>query len=106
MTKLYVGNLPWRTNDAELAEIFARFGDVRSATVVMDRETGRSRGFGFVEMDPAAAQKAITELNGTELGSRQLRVSEANERPPRERGADRGGDRSGDRSGRGGPPRH
>jgi len=97
MTKLYVGNLPWRTDDAELAELFARFGEVRSATVVMDRETGRSRGFGFVELDSAAAQKAIAELNGTDFGSRQLRVSEANDRPPRDRGGDRGG--------RGGPRR-
>jgi len=104
MTKLYVGNLPWRTNDAELAELFAKFGDVRSATVVTDRETGRSRGFGFVELEAGAAQRAISELNGTEFGQRQLRVSEANERPPRDRG-DRGGDR-GDRGDRGrGPPR-
>jgi cold-inducible RNA-binding protein len=103
MTKLYVGNLPWKTNDAELAELFTKFGDVRSATVVTDRETGRSRGFGFVELEAGAAAKAIAELNGTPFGERQLRVSEANERPPRDRGGDRG-DR-GDRGGRGGPPR-
>ncbi len=95
MKKLYVGNLPWRTNDAELSELFAKFGAVRSATVITDRETGRSRGFGFVEMDDAAAEQAIKELNGKDFGSRPLRVSEATDRPRGDRG-DRG-----DRGGRG-----
>ena len=86
--KLYVGNLPWRTTSADLEELFAKFGDVRSANVVSDRETGRSRGFGFVEMDDNGAREAIEELNETDLDSRRIRVSEARERtrdrrPPR-----------------------
>ena len=81
--KIYVGNLPWSTTDAELEELFAGIGPVRSATVINDRETGRSRGFGFVEMGQEDAQRAIAELNGTDIGGRQLRVNEANERPRR-----------------------
>ncbi len=86
--KIYVGNLPWRMNNDELEELFAQYGDVRSANVVMDRETGRSRGFGFVEMSDEGARTAIEELNETEVHSRRLRVSQARERsrdrrPPR-----------------------
>ncbi len=86
--KLYVGNLPWRTTSADLEELFAKFGEVRSANVVSDRETGRSRGFGFVEMDEDGGREAIKELNETDLHSRRIRVSEAKERsrdrrPPR-----------------------
>ena len=83
--KIYVGNLPWRMTSADLEDLFAKFGDVRSADVVMDRETGRSRGFGFVEMGDTGARAAIEELNDTEVHSRRLRVSQARERP-RDRG--------------------
>jgi RNA recognition motif-containing protein len=81
--KLYVGNLPWRATEAELKEFFAAFGQVRSASIVTDRDTGRSRGFGFVEMDDADMAKALNGANGREFGGRQLRVSEARERAPR-----------------------
>ena len=79
--KIYVGNLPWTMSNTDLEEIFAKFGDVRSANVVMDRETGRSRGFGFVEMSDDGARSAIEELNETEVQSRRIRVSQAKERP-------------------------
>ena len=79
--KIYVGNLPWSTTDQELSDMFGEMGEVRSATVITDRETGRSRGFGFVEMDnDDNAKKAIADLNGKEVGGRPLRVNEANER--------------------------
>lgn len=79
--KIYVGNLPWSMSNGDLEELFAKFGDVRSANVVMDRETGRSRGFGFVEMSDDGARSAIEELNETEMQSRRIRVSQAKERP-------------------------
>ncbi len=91
MKKIYVGNLPWSTTDDELRELFAAHGAVQSATVVTDRETGRSRGFGFVEMEANAAKEAIARLNGKEMGSRQLRVNEAQERPRRAGGSVGGG---------------
>jgi RNA recognition motif-containing protein len=100
MKKLYVGNLPWRTTDAELEDIFAAHGTVQSAVVITDRETGRSRGFGFVEMDDNGATAAIDALDGFEISGRALRVNEANDRPRREGGG--GGGRGGDRGGRGG----
>jgi RNA recognition motif-containing protein len=79
--KIYVGNLPWSCTDQELSEMFSSAGAVSTAAVITDRETGRSRGFGFVEMDDdAAANKAIAELNGKDMGGRPLRVNEANER--------------------------
>ena len=77
MKKIYVGNLPWSTRDEELEALFAQFGTVQSAKVVTDARTGRSRGFGFVEMEDDAAEQAINKLNGTELESRQLRINEA-----------------------------
>jgi len=80
MKKLYVGNLPWSVDDGELQAMFASLGTVHSARVISDRETGRSRGFGFVELDDDAAQKAIAELNGKDVGGRALRVNEANDR--------------------------
>ena len=86
--KLYVGNLSFQTSSYELEELFAGFGQVESATVVEDRETGRSRGFGFVEMASAEdAEKAIAELNGKPFGGRDLKVSEAK---PREDNRSRG----------------
>ncbi len=81
--KLYVGNLPWSTDDAELESLFAAYGTVKSAQVVMDRETGRSRGFGFVEMSAEDGSRAIGELNGKEIGSRPIRVNEAHDKPRR-----------------------
>lgn len=79
--KIYVGNLPWSMTDEALEEEFAQFGDVQSANVVMDRDSGRSRGFGFVEMSSEDGQTAIEELNNKEIGGRRLRVSQAKERP-------------------------
>jgi len=80
MKKLYVGNLPWSVTDSELESFFASSGEVVSARVITDRDTGRSRGFGFVEMDDDGATKAMAELNGKDMGGRALRVNEANER--------------------------
>jgi RNA recognition motif-containing protein len=83
--KIFVGNLSYDTRDAELREAFSRFGDVTEASVVMDRMSDRSRGFGFVEMpNQAEAQAAITGLNGRELQGRPLTVNEA--RPREDRG--------------------
>ena len=79
-TKIYVGNLPWRATDAQLTEMFAVHGDVIEARIINDRETGRSRGFGFVTMAAGdAAQNAIRALNGTPLEGRALVVNEARE---------------------------
>lgn len=80
MKKLYVGNLPWSVGDGELQALFNGIGTVHSARVISDRETGRSRGFGFVELDDETAKKAIAELNGKDMGGRALRVNEANDR--------------------------
>jgi RNA recognition motif-containing protein len=77
LKKIYVGNLPFTTTDADLRQLFASHGEVRSASVVMDRESGRSRGFGFVEMDAANASTAIAALDGRALDGRSLRVNEA-----------------------------
>ncbi|MES1929418.1 RNP-1 like RNA-binding protein [Salinisphaera dokdonensis CL-ES53] len=84
---IYVGNLSWNTNDDELRGAFEAFGEVSSAKVIMDRETGRSRGFGFVEMpDDSAAKEAIEGMNDKDLGGRTLRVNEARPRDDRPRG--------------------
>lgn len=83
-TKLYVGGIPYKTTQEELQEAFAEAGNVASAMIITDRETGRSRGFGFVEMaTPEEAQAAIEMWNGKELGGRTLTVNEA--RPREER---------------------
>ena len=81
--KMYVGNLPWSVGDSELSDLFAEFGTVESASVVTDRESGRSRGFGFVEMSQGDAQKAMAKLNGYTVDSRELRVNEAQSKPRR-----------------------
>jgi cold-inducible RNA-binding protein len=87
--KLYVGNLSFQTSSQDLEELFAGFGTVESASVVEDRETGRSRGFGFVEMSSQEeGEKAIAELNGQEVAGRELKVNEAK---PREDRGGRGG---------------
>jgi RNA recognition motif-containing protein len=75
--KVYVGNLPWSVTDLDLQNLFTPFGDVESAQVVIDRDSGRSRGFGFVEMAANHAAQAIAKLNGHEIESRALRVNEA-----------------------------
>ena len=81
--RLFVGNLPWSIGDDELRDLFSEFGEVTDSKVINDRETGRSRGFGFVEMDDDGARKAIDELNGRDLDGRALRINEAQEREPR-----------------------
>ena len=78
--KLYVGNLPFSATNEEIRDLFATHGTVHNVNLISDRETGRPRGFGFVEMDSDGAAKAVTELNGKDFGGRDLRVSEANER--------------------------
>jgi RNA recognition motif-containing protein len=86
MKKIYVGNLPWSADEAGLRDLFSTIGEVHSAAVVSDRETGRSRGFGFIEMDDSDADKAISELNGRELDGRELRINEARPREDRSGG--------------------
>ena len=102
--KIYVGNLPFSATSESLNEMFSKFGSVDSAKIIMDKDTGRSKGFGFVEMssgDEAAA--AIEKLNGSDMGGRSLVVNEARPMEPREnRGGGFGGGRGGDRGGRGG----
>jgi cold-inducible RNA-binding protein len=94
--KLYVGNLSYGMTDSDLENLFGPHGTVQSAQVIMDRDTGRSKGFGFVEMDSGEqAQAAITALNGQEVNGRALTVNEAR---PREERAGRGGAASGRRS--------
>ncbi len=89
MLNIYVGNLSFDTGDSELQELFAPHGEVGRASVITDRETGRSRGFGFVEMsDDAAGRAAIEALNGQEFGGRNLTVNEAK---PRGEGGGGGG---------------
>jgi len=102
--KLYVGNLPYTVRDEDLQQSFSEFGSVNSAKVMMERDTGRSKGFGFVEMgNDAEAQAAISGMNGQSLGGRSITVNEARPmeaRPPRTGGY--GGDRSGGGGGYGG----
>lgn len=84
---IYVGNLPWSTTEESLRTLFEEYGEVSSAKVITDRETGRSRGFGFVEMpDDGAAQSAIDDLNDKDFEGRNLRVNEARPRDDRPRG--------------------
>ncbi|NLG26263.1 MAG: RNA-binding protein [Clostridiales bacterium] len=90
--RLYVGNLPFRMTEEELANAFSVAGEVVDVAIVIDRETGRSRGFGFVEMaDESSAESALQQLNGTEVGGRTLKVAEANERPNRSSSSGYGG---------------
>lgn len=112
-TKLYVGNLSFGTTDQDLEELFGAVGAVQSANIITDRETGRSRGFGFVEMGSAdEATAAINEFNGKEVNGRNLTVNEAKQREERGGGGGgrggygggggRGGNRGGSGGGRGG----
>lgn len=81
MKSIYVGNLPFSTTEDELRELFTDFGTVHEARLMMDRDTGRPRGFGFVQMEDADADAAIRALNGKDLGGRALRINEAEARP-------------------------
>lgn len=87
MTRLYVGNLPFSATDESVRALFSKHGTVEKVSLITDRDTGRPRGFGFVEMSSADAARAIQALNGVDFGGRPLKVNEAQERP------------------RGGPPR-
>ena len=99
--RLYVGGLPYQTTEEDLIELFQQVGNVATATVITDRATGRSKGFGFVEMgDTQEAQDAIARLNGSTLGNRTITVNEAQERPAG--GGNRGGGGYRDRRGGGG----
>lgn len=89
--KLYVGNLPFNFSESDIETLFAPHGSLTSAQVIMDRETGRSKGFAFVEMDNAAADAAIQALNGHEVNGRALTVNEARPRAPRTGGGGGGG---------------
>ena len=91
-TKLYVGNLPYETTEADLQALFATAGDVSSINVVRDRATGQARGFAFVEMsDSAGAERAISEFNQHQMGGRSLTVNEARPMAPRSNGGGGGG---------------
>lgn len=117
VNRAYVGNLPFQFTSADLEQLFGPYGAVKGAEIVIDRETGRSRGFGFVEMDsPEALRAAMAELDGKPIGGRNLTVNEARERAPRAPGSgprpsgDRPPGGGGDRGGfaprsSGGPPR-
>jgi RNA recognition motif-containing protein len=101
--KLYVGNIPFSTTDADLRTMFEAHGTVTSVKVITDRETGRSRGFAFVEMEDAtAAQNAIRALDGSQMGGRSLRVNEAQDRREGGGGGGFGGGGGGGRGGYGG----
>lgn len=90
--KLYVGNLTYQVNESDLEALFSQFGTVQSAQIIVDRDTNRSKGFGFVEMDTdAQAQAAIDGLNGRDHGGRNLTVNEAKPREPRPGGGGGGG---------------
>jgi RNA recognition motif-containing protein len=81
MTKIYVGNLPFTATEEAVRALFAQHGTVESVALISDRDTGRPRGFGFVEMSRADAARAIQSLNGQDMGGRPLKVNEAQEKP-------------------------
>jgi RNA recognition motif-containing protein len=91
MTKIYVGNLPFSATEEQVRQAFAAHGTVESVNVVLDRDTGRPRGFAFVEMNRADASRAIQAMNGQDMGGRPLRVNEAQERPQGQRRTGGGG---------------
>ncbi len=107
--RIFVGNLSWKASEDQLKELFEAFGVVTSARIITDQFTGKSKGFGFVEMEDAeAVKKAVAELDNKPFMERKVRVSlahERTERKPGERGGDRGGDRGGRKSGGYGAPR-
>ena len=98
--KLYVGNLPFQTTEDDLSDLFGQVGAVESVRIITDRDTGRSRGFGFIEMGDEEAEKAINEFNGKDMEGRPLTVNEA--RPQVDRGGGGGGGRGGGGGGGGG----
>ncbi len=98
--KMYVGNLSFQTTETDLSDLFAQAGDVESVRIITDRDTGRSRGFGFVEMSEENAAKAIAQFNGTQLDGRELTVNEAKPQVKRDGGGGGGG------GGRGGYDRY
>jgi cold-inducible RNA-binding protein len=100
--RIYVGNLSFQTTEHDLSTLFERIGRVESVNIITDRDTGRSKGFAFVEMSDADADKAIAQLNGTEVGGRTLTVNEARPREDRGGRGDGGRGRSGGRGGYGG----
>jgi RNA recognition motif-containing protein len=101
--KLYVGNLPFTATEQVLADTFAECGTVESAKIITDRDTGRSKGFGFVEMSSdSEAQEAISKFNGADWGGRPMTVNEAKPQAPREGGGGRGFGGGGGGGGRGG----
>lgn len=105
MTKrIYVGNLSYQTTEGDLSSLFEQVGEVESVNIITDRDTGRSKGFAFVEMSNEDADKAITQLNGAEVNGRSLTVNEARPREERSGGSRDGfgGGRGGDGGGRGG----
>ncbi|HEY4644962.1 MAG TPA: RNA-binding protein [Steroidobacteraceae bacterium] len=83
MKTIYVGNLPFTASEDQVRQLFEQYGKVQSVKLITDRETGRPRGFGFVEMDDGEADAAISGLNGQQFGGRSLRINEARERPDR-----------------------
>jgi len=104
--KIYVGNLPWSYSSSDLESLFRQYGEVSSAEVVSDRESGRSRGFGFVEMtNDAEFEAAVNALNGADCGGRPLVVNEARERAPRTGGGGGYGSAGGGYGGKGGRDR-
>jgi len=84
--RIYVGNLPYTANEDEVRDLFSQYGEVVSVSLATDRETGRPRGFGFVEMPADDADDAIGALDGKDMGGRQLRINEARPREPRRNG--------------------
>ena len=103
MKRIYVGNLSYQTTEGDLTDLFEQVGQVESVNIITDRDTGRSKGFAFVEMNDEDAEKAIAQFNGTEVNGRSVTVNEA--RPREERGGGRGGfggNRGGGGGGRGG----
>jgi cold-inducible RNA-binding protein len=101
LKNIFVGNLDFNTSEDDLRQLFQTYGQVDRVSIMTDRDTGRSRGFGFVEMSSSEeGEKAIASINGTQLGGRTLNVNEA--RPKAERTGGGGRDRGGDRGGRGG----
>lgn len=91
--KLYVGNLPFSASEDDVRDLFSTYGEVSSVSLITDRETGRLRGFGFVEMDDAGAREAIQSLDGKDFQGRNLKVNEAQEKPRTGGGGGGGGGR-------------
>ena len=100
--RIYVGNLSYQTTEGDLANLFEQIGEVESVSIITDRDTGRSKGFAFVEMGNDDADKAIADLNGTEFNGRALTVNEARPRQERSGGGGGRGGYGGGRGGRGG----